>query len=258
MAGEYKPDLALWRDRVGARKPRRRRRLRGAEGDLGSRVNRPPARHAPVLCAKGGGAHAQTCHDKRRYRQSGLECACRLARDRADLASYHPRPPAPSKGGSLIDYPFAKILRLGSFPRVDDRSYQVFGRDYQVACGKAAHHPGMKRTAGHGVAPNLKSLYAEAGILRDAVLRRIVADGYAIDAESLPDARAIVTAKIGALVAGPEFEILLGYSHGEARVFALLVQACAAEILDTIGPWQARQDRVRCDPPLRLVADNEQ
>jgi hypothetical protein len=74
----------------------------------------------------------------------------------------------------------------------------------------------------------------------------------------MPDARAIVTAKIGALVAAPEFEILLGYSHGEARMLALLTQSCAAEVLDTIGPWQERQDRVRCDPPLRLVADNEQ
>jgi hypothetical protein len=110
------------------------------------------------------------------------------------------------------------------------------------------------------VAPSLKALYAEARILRDHVLRRIVADGYEIDEESLPDAQAIVSANIGALVAAPEFEILLGYSPGEARIIALLVQSCAAEILDTIGlpAQEPRKDRVRRRTPLRLVADNEQ
>jgi hypothetical protein len=125
----------------------------------------------------------------------------------------------------------------------------------------------MKRKTGHRdsatalrVAPSLKCLYAEARILRDAVLRRIVADGYEIDEESLPDAQAIVSANIGALVAAPEFEILLGYSPGEARMVALLVQSCAAEIADTIGPSarERRKARVRRGTALRLVADNEQ
>src|SRR5215469_4069407 len=101
----------------------------------------------------------------------------------------------------------------------------------------------MKRKTGHRdsatalrVAPSLKSLYAEARILRDSVLRRIVAAGYEIDDKSLPEAQAIVSSNIGALVAAPEYEILLGYSPGEARIIALLVQSCAAEIADTIGP----------------------
>jgi hypothetical protein len=108
------------------------------------------------------------------------------------------------------------------------------------------------------VAPSLKYLYAEARILRDAVLRRIVADGYKIDEASLPDAQAIVSANIGALVAAPEFEILLGYSSGEARIVSLLVQSCAAEIADTIGPsaGDRRKARVPRGTPLRLVADN--
>jgi hypothetical protein len=79
----------------------------------------------------------------------------------------------------------------------------------------------MKRKTGHRdsataprVAPSLKSLYAEARILCDDVLRRIVADGYKIDEESLPDAQTIVSANIGALVAAAEFEILLGYAPG--------------------------------------------
>jgi len=121
----------------------------------------------------------------------------------------------------------------------------------------------MKRKIGNRataprVAPSLKCLYAEARILRDAVLRRIVADGYEIDAESLPDAQAIVSANIGALVAAPEFEILLGYSPGETRMLALLVQSCEAEIADTIGlsVRERRKARVRRGTPLRLVADN--
>jgi hypothetical protein len=110
------------------------------------------------------------------------------------------------------------------------------------------------------VVPSLRYLYAEARILRDTVLQRIVADGYEIDGESLPDAQAIVSANIGALVAAPQFEILLGYSPGEARTIALLVQSCAAEIADTIGPSnrERRKARVRRGTPLRLVADNEQ
>jgi hypothetical protein len=101
------------------------------------------------------------------------------------------------------------------------------------------------------VAPSLKALYAEARILRDTVLRRIVADGYEIDPESLPDAQAIVMANIGALVAAAEFEILLGYSPGETRMLALLVQSCEAEIADTIG-LSVRERRT-----APLVADND-
>jgi len=60
-------------------------------------------------------------------------------------------------------------------------------------------------------------------------------------------------------VAAPEFEILLGYSHGEDRIIALLVQSRAAEIADTIGPstGERRNARVRRGTPLRVVADNE-
>ena len=114
------------------------------------------------------------------------------------------------------------------------------------------------RAAAPRVAPSLKCLYAEARILRDAVLRRIVTGGYKIDEASLPDAQAIVSANIGALVAAPEFEILLGYSPGETRMLALLVQSCEAEIADTIGlsVRERRKARVRRGTPLRLVADN--
>jgi hypothetical protein len=116
------------------------------------------------------------------------------------------------------------------------------------------------RTTALRVAPSLKALYGEARILRDDVLRRIVADGYEIDEESLRDAQAIVSANIGALVAAAKFEILLGYSPGETRMLALLVESCAAEIADTIGlptkEWS--KDRVRRGTPLRLIVDNEQ
>jgi hypothetical protein len=115
--------------------------------------------------------------------------------------------------------------------------------------GKAVHLAGMKpKTGAPRVAPSLKSLYAEARILRDNVLRRILA-GYAIDEASLLDARAIVMANIGALVAAAEFEILLGYPPGETRMLALLVQSCEAEIADTIGL------SVRKRRDVRLVAD---
>jgi hypothetical protein len=109
----------------------------------------------------------------------------------------------------------------------------------------------MKPKTGHRVAPSLRSLYAEARILRDTVLRRIIADGYAIDEGALPDAQAIVMANIGALVAAAEFEILLGYFPGQARMLALLVQSCEAEIADTIG-LSVRERR-----KARLVADND-
>ena len=95
----------------------------------------------------------------------------------------------------------------------------------------------MKRKTGHRdsatalrLGPDVKGLYAEARILRDTVLRRIVAAGCEIDEESLPEAQAIVSSHIGALVAAPEFEIVLDYSPGEARIVTLLVHACAVEI----------------------------
>jgi hypothetical protein len=107
------------------------------------------------------------------------------------------------------------------------------------------------KTGAPRAAPSLKALYAEARILRDTILRRIIADGYAIDAASLPDARAIVMANIGALVAAPEFEMLLGYSPGEPRIVALLVESCEAEIADCIGlPVRERRKAL-------LVADND-
>jgi hypothetical protein len=114
----------------------------------------------------------------------------------------------------------------------------------------------MKRKTGHRdsaprVAPSLKALYAEARILRDAVLRRIVADGYEIDEESLLAAHAIISSNIGALVAAPEFEMLLGYSPGEARMLTLLVQSCAAEIAAKL--WPSGGERGRTRP----VADND-
>src|SRR5215469_12073955 len=108
------------------------------------------------------------------------------------------------------------------------------------------------------VAPSLKSLYAEARILRDSVLRRILAAGYEIDEKSRPEAQAIVSSNIGALVAAPEFEILIGYSPGEARIVTLLVQSCAAEIAAKIGPSAEERARVRRGTPLRLAADNKQ
>jgi hypothetical protein len=109
------------------------------------------------------------------------------------------------------------------------------------------------------VAPDLNGLYGEARVLRDTILRRLAAIGYKIDEKSLPEARAIVSSTIGALVVAPEFEILLGYSRGEARMITLLVQSCAAEIAANIRPPadKRRKARIQRATPLRLVADNE-
>ena len=138
--------------------------------------------------------------------------------------------------------------------------YQVFGRDYQAREVRRPYLSGMtQKTGDPDLPPSLRALYEEARILRDTVLRRIEASGYEIDEKSLLEAQAIVSANIGALVAAPEFEILLGYSPREARIIALLVQSCAAEIAGTIGPSarERRKTRVRRGTPLRLVADNE-
>jgi hypothetical protein len=110
----------------------------------------------------------------------------------------------------------------------------------------------MKRTTGAPrVAPSLKSLYAEARILRDAVLRRIIAAGYEIDEKSLLQAHAIISANIGALVAAPEFEMLLGYPPGEDRMLTLLVQSCAIEIASKLEPSVGERRQAR------RVADND-
>jgi hypothetical protein len=101
------------------------------------------------------------------------------------------------------------------------------------------------------LAPDVKGLYAEARILRDTVLRRIVAAGDEIDEESLPEAQAIVSSHIGALVAAPEFEIVLDYSPGEARIVTLLVHACAGEI--AARAEERRNAPARRRTPLRLV-----
>ena len=116
-----------------------------------------------------------------------------------------------------------------------------------------------QKTGDPDLAPSLRALYEEARILRDTVLHRIVASGYEIDEKSLPDVQAIVMAKVGALVAASEFEILLGYSPGEARMLALLVQSCEAEIADCIGlsVSERRKVGVRRGTPLGLVTDNE-
>ena len=114
--------------------------------------------------------------------------------------------------------------------------------------------PDMKRKTGPTalrLAPDVKGLCAEARILRDTVLRRIVAAGCEIDEESLPEAQAIVTSHIGALVAAPEFEIVLDHSPGEARIVTLLVHACAGEI--AARAEERRKTRIRRGMPLRLV-----
>jgi hypothetical protein len=141
-----------------------------------------------------------------------------------------------------------------------NRSYQVFGRDYQAREVRRPYLSGMiQKTGDPDLFPSLRALYEEARLLRDIVLRRIVASGYEIDEKSLPDAHAIISWNIGALVAAPEFEMLLGYSPGEDRILTLLVQSCEAEIADCIGlsVRKRRKARVRRGTPLGLVADNE-
>ena len=134
-------------------------------------------------------------------------------------------------------------------------------------CSKEVHLADMKQKTEHRdsatalrLAPDLKGLYGEARILRDTVLHRIVAAGYGIDQELLPEAQAIVSSHIGALVAAPEFEILLDYSRGEARLVTLLVHACAGEIAAKIrlSAKEACKGRARRGTPLQLVGDNDQ
>jgi hypothetical protein len=115
------------------------------------------------------------------------------------------------------------------------------------------------------VGPNIKGLYAEAHRFRDIVLRRLAGIGCEINEESLPQAQAIVSAYIGELVATPEYETLLDRPGGENRIFAILLQSCAAEVDAKITPAADKRRRPRAwhdDPvprkvsPLRLVAEN--
>jgi hypothetical protein len=121
----------------------------------------------------------------------------------------------------------------------------------------------MARSLHCRAAPDLRVLYAEARVLRDIVLRRLAAVGCEITEKSLPEARAIVSANIGELVATAEYEIMLGYAGGEGRLLTLLVQSCAAEITVKIRPavkktCKSLPSAVRHRAPLRLVAENGQ
>jgi hypothetical protein len=112
--------------------------------------------------------------------------------------------------------------------------------------------------------PSVKGLYAEAHRLRDIVLRRLAGIGCEINNESLPKAQAIVSANIGELVATPEYETLLDRPGGENRIFAFLLQSCAAEIEVKIKPagekrgWHDNPEprKIPRGTPLRLVAEN--
>jgi hypothetical protein len=130
------------------------------------------------------------------------------------------------------------------------------------------HLSGMEWKPGHRdsataprVTPSLKSLYAEAHILRDTVLRRLVATGYEIDEGSLLEAQAIITDQIGELVATPEYETLLDRPGGENRILTLLVHSCAAKLDPMMQRAHNRHDKAAfcgtpCSRPLRLVAEN--
>ena len=116
--------------------------------------------------------------------------------------------------------------------------------------------------------PRIRGLYTEAHRLRDIVLRRLVGIGCEINEESLPKAQAIVSANIGKLVATAEYETLLDRPGGENRIFAILLQSCAAEIdgkIRSVGEKRRRRRAWHDDPeprkvprgtPLRLVAEN--
>ena len=125
----------------------------------------------------------------------------------------------------------------------------------------------------HHDEPNIKGLYAEVHRLRDIVLRRLVGIGCEINEESLPKAQAIVSANIGELVATAGYETLLDRPGGENRIFAILLQSCAAEIdgkIRRVGEKRRRRRAWHDDPlsrkakllkvpratPLRLVVDN--
>ena len=104
---------------------------------------------------------------------------------------------------------------------------------------------------------SIQGLYAEAGRLRDIVLRRLGGIGCEIDKKSLPKAQAIVSANIGELVAAPEYATLLDRPGGESRILALLVQSCAAEIAAKTRPVAEKRRRQRAwpDNPLRRKAE---
>ena len=115
--------------------------------------------------------------------------------------------------------------------------------------------------------PSIKGLFAEAHRLRDIVLRRLVGVGCEINEEALPKAEAIVSANIGELVAAPEYETLLDHPGGENRIFALLLQSCAAELHSEFKPVVEKHlrprdwpddplRRVPREPSLRLAAEN--
>jgi hypothetical protein len=109
--------------------------------------------------------------------------------------------------------------------------------------------------------PNIKCLYAEARSLREIVLHSLVGIGGEINEEPLPKAQAVVSANIGELVATAEYETLLDRPGGENRIFALLLQSCAAEIDAKIKPVVQKHRKIaqRVVPrgrPLRLVAEN--
>ena len=109
--------------------------------------------------------------------------------------------------------------------------------------------------------PSIKGLYAEARRLSDIVLRRLGGIGCEVNEKSLPKAQAIVSANIGELVAAPEYATLLDRPGGENRIFAHLLQSCAAEIEAKIKPVAKKRPkgmlrRVPRGTPLRLVAEN--
>ena len=107
----------------------------------------------------------------------------------------------------------------------------------------------------------------------EQVSGRDFAIGCEIDEKSLPKAQAIASANIGELVAAPEYATLLDRPGGENRIFALLVQSCAAEITAKTKPVAQKHrrpqtrhgDSLRCQAellkvprgtPLRRVVDN--
>ena len=83
---------------------------------------------------------------------------------------------------------------------------------------------------------NIKCLYAEAGNLREIVLRRLAAVGCKIKEKSLAKAETIVNGRIAELIVNPEYAILLDRRGGESQLLSLLVRACAAELHSAIPP----------------------
>jgi hypothetical protein len=91
----------------------------------------------------------------------------------------------------------------------------------------------------------------------EQVSGRDFAIGCEIDEKSLPKAQAIASANIGELVAAPEYATLLDRPGGENRIFALLVQSCAAEIGAKIklAAGKRRRPRAWRSDPLRRKAE---